>query len=271
MSDPENDDLVTEVISGPIATLTLNRPRARNALSTEMRAVLERRVLALTGSPEIRVVLVAAAGTAFCAGGDIREMSSRLQADPGTVGLTGWRRQLTTHRFLTSLHSIDKVTIAAVNGPAMGLGFDLALACDFIVASPEALFSMSYVRRGLIPDGGGLYFLPRRVGLAKAKELIFSGRDIDVQEASRLGIVDVLATGDLLAEATSFAGQFVDSSPAAIGMAKSIIDRTFESSIEEVFALGSTALSVCYTTQAHRDAVTAFLNGSGRSKPVVQT
>ena len=113
-------------------------------------------------------------GKSFCSGGDISGMKERLKAPAGQVAFNGWRRQGKTHKSVALLHSMPKVVIAAVNGAAAGLGCDMALACDFIVASEQAAFTMSFVRRGLVSDGGGMYFLPRRIGLPRAKELIFT-------------------------------------------------------------------------------------------------
>src|SRR5438876_8646585 len=123
-------------------------------------------------------------------------MQERLQASPGQLGGSGWLRQRRLHGMIGALHALEKPTIAAVNGPAAGLGMDLALCCDFIVAAEQAFFTMSYVQRGLIPDGGGLYFLPRRVGLARAKELIFSARRVQADEALRIGMADRVVAAD---------------------------------------------------------------------------
>ena len=130
---------------------------------------------------------------AFCAGGDIAGMQQRLQAPPGQIAFNGWRRQKRTHQGVALLHGLPKPTIAAVNGAASGLGCDLALACDFIIASTAASFAMSFIHRGLVPDGGGMYFLPRRVGLPRAKELIFTGRSVPAEEALAIGLVDRLS------------------------------------------------------------------------------
>jgi enoyl-CoA hydratase/carnithine racemase len=155
---------------------------------------------------------------------------------------------------------MPKPTIAAVNGAASGLGADVALACDFIVAAPGASFTWSYIARGLIPDGGGMYFLPRRVGLARAKELVFTGRKVDADEALALGIADrKAAAGTLVADAQQWARELSRGSAPAIALGKTILDQTFESSFGQIFTQGSQAIGICYTSTEHREAVMAFL------------
>jgi enoyl-CoA hydratase/carnithine racemase len=161
---------------------------------------------------------------------------------------------------ISALHSLEKPTIAAVNGAAAGLGCDLALCCDFIVASHQAFFTMSYVQRGLIPDGGGLYFLPRRVGLPRAKELIFSARRVQAEEALKIGIADRLVPHeDLLMAATQWAAELGGGNSTALALSKAILDQTFELTADQAFALGAQAQAICYTTDEHHQAVAAFL------------
>ena len=136
---------------------------------------------------------------------------------------------------------------------------------DFIIASEWANFTWSYINRGIIPDGGGMYFLPRRVGLPKAKELIFTGRSVQAQEALAIGLADRVASPDtLLREARAWAVELSRGSPAALALTKSILDRTFELPEEQVFALGRQAQAICYTTRAHQESVAAFLNKTSR-------
>ena len=131
----------------------------------------------------------------------------------------------------------------------MGLGCDMALCCDFIIASEAAIFAMSFIQRGLVPDGGGMYFLPRRVGLPRAKELIFTGRSVEAEEALAIGLADrVAARTPCCTEARAWAVELSRGSPAALALAKSILDRTFELPEEQVFALGREAQAICYTT-----------------------
>ena len=248
-----------EVVDG-VATLWLNRPEKRNAMSDDMRtefiAALER----VANDKAIRALVLTGKGNGFCAGGDIAGMERRMQAPAGEVGFNGWSRQQRVHHAQSLLHTMPKPTIAAVNGAASGLGADTALACDFIIASDAASFTWSYINRGIIPDGGGMYFLPRRVGLAKAKELIFSGRKVEAEEALRLGIADRKADADsLITEAQRWAAEMSKGSATALALGKTILNQSFELSAHQVFAQGSQAQGICYTSTEHRESVMAFL------------
>lgn len=244
-----------------IAVLALNRADKRNAINDDMRADLIRALDWADRSPDVAALVITGRGKGFCAGGDIAAMRERLSAPAGRVGINGWHRQRRTHHLLTILHDLPKPTIAAVNGAAAGLGADLALCCDFVIGARDATFVMSYVLRGLIPDGGGMYFLPRRVGLARAKELIFSGRMIDAQEALRINMIESVSDPDrLIDDAVAMAQSMTVGSADALALAKSIMNESFESTAEEIFALGSQAQGICYTTDSHREAVSAFLD-----------
>ncbi|HEY5217018.1 MAG TPA: enoyl-CoA hydratase/isomerase family protein [Pseudolabrys sp.] len=247
-------------ISQSIATITLNRPEVRNAIDDDTRIELVAALDRVGNDDAVRAVIITGKGAAFCAGGDISGMQQRLQAAPGQIAFNGWRRQKRTHQGIAMLHGLPKPTIAAVNGAASGLGCDMALCCDFIMASSAASFAMSFIHRGLIPDGGGMYFLPRRVGLPRAKELIFTGRSVGAEEALAIGLADRLSPADeLLKNAHDWAIQLSQGSSAALALSKSILDRTFELTDEQVFALGREAQAICYTTSEHQDAVAAFL------------
>ena len=258
-------DLVKLDVEDSVAIVTLNRPEVRNAVNDALRAEFIALLERIAADETVRAVVLTGAGKSFCSGGDISGMKERLKAPAGEVAFNGWRRQGHTHKSIGLLHGMPKVVIAAVNGAAAGLGCDMALACDFIVASDSAAFTMSFVNRGLVSDGGGMYFLPRRVGLARAKELIFSGRVIDAKEALSIGLADRIAPADRLVEsAATWARELTRGSAASIAFSKSILDRTFESAEEQILALSREAQAVCYTTSEHRDAVTAFLNKTAR-------
>ncbi|QEM82345.1 enoyl-CoA hydratase/isomerase family protein [Halomonas binhaiensis] len=244
-----------------IAILTLNRPEKRNAMSDAMRAELVEHLAHLRRDRSIRALVITGAGKGFCAGGDIAGMKTRMEADPATVGFNGWERQQGVHQAASMLLNLPIPTIAAVNGAAAGLGADLALSCDFVVAARSATFTWAYIARGLIPDGGGIYFLPRRIGLARAKALIFSGRRVDAEEAVQLGIADQLCEENrLLATAKAIAEEMSSGSRTAVALTKSIINRSYELSEHQVFAEGSKAQGICYTSQEHRASVQSFLD-----------
>lgn len=257
-------EVLLSEIDGAIATLTLNRPAERNAISDELREQLHAALDSISVLPEVRVVILTGAGKSFCAGGDVKAMQQRLSAPAGQIALEGWRRQHRTAALAETLHTSDQITIAAVNGHAVGLGLDLALACDFIVAAPQASFAASFVNRALVPDGGGMYYLPRRVGLQRTKDLIYSGRSVDATEALAIGLADLLAEdGRLLEDARAYAERFTGQPRGAIMLMKSIVNRTFELSLESVAALGSGAQAISYSSDDHRASVTAFLEARG--------
>ena len=243
-----------------MAVATLNRPAVRNAIDDRVRAELQEILDNVASDEAISALVLTGNGTAFCAGGDISSMRERMSEPAGQLASRGWFRQRRIHGMVGALHSLPKPTIAAVNGAAAGLGCDLALCCDFIVASDQAFFTMSYIQRGLIPDGGGLYFLPRRVGLPRAKELIFSARRVHTDEALEIGMCDrVTLPTELVPTAVAWAAELGAGDRTALALSKSILDQTFELSAEEAFALGAQAQAICYTTDAHHAAVEAFL------------
>jgi enoyl-CoA hydratase/carnithine racemase len=261
MATDAASSLVELSVADGVATVALNRPAVRNALDDTTREALMDTLDRVAADRSIRALVLTGNGKAFCAGGDIRAMKQRAAAPPGEIAFNGWSRQQRTHRAVSLLHALPKPTIAAVNGAATGLGADLAMCCDFVIASSAATFAWNYVLRGLIPDGGGLYFLPRRIGLVRAKELIFSGRTVAADEALRLGIADRLAAPEsLLAAARAWAAELAQGGAEAVALSKSIIDRSFELPPEEIFAKGSQAQGILYTTTRHQEAIAAFLD-----------
>jgi len=257
--------LVELTIDDGIAIVTLNRPEVRNAINDEMRAELIAVLERIGTDEEVRAVVLTGAGKSFCSGGDIAGMRQRLDGPTGQVAYNGWRRQGQVHKSVSLLHGMPKPVIAAVNGAAAGLGCDMALACDFILASEDAKFTMSFVKRGLVSDGGGMYFLPRRVGLPRAKEMIFSGRVVEAGEAVMIGLADRTAEpARLLTAAVAWARELSAGSRPAIALSKAILDRSMESSADQVFALGREAQAICYTTAEHRESVIAFLDKAKR-------
>lgn len=243
-----------------IAVLTLNRPEARNAISDEMRSHMIELLEEVAANSQIRALIITGTGKGFCAGGDIKGMEKRMSAPAGEVAYNGWKRQQRVHHAVSLLLNLPKPTLAAVNGAATGLGCDLALSCDFVVSSRQASYAMSYIARGLIPDGGGLYLLPRRVGLPKAKELIYTGRAVQPEEGLAIGLVDrVVDHDDLLDETRRWALELSAGSATALALSKSILNNSFELTQAQVLAMGSQAQGICYTSAEHQSSVAAFL------------
>lgn len=259
--------LIDLQVQSGIATIYLNRPDKRNAMSDDMRTEFIEALEHVADNKAIRALVLTGNGKGFCAGGDVTGMERRMNAPTGDIAFNGWHRQQRVHHTQSLLHTMPKPTIAAVNGAASGLGADTALACDFIIASETASFTWSYIHRGIIPDGGGMYFLPRRVGLSKTKELIFSGRKVEVEEAVKLGIADRQANSEtLVAAAQAWAAELSRGSATALALGKTILNQTFEMSAQQVFAQGSQAQGICYTSAEHRDSVMAFLAKTAEKK-----
>ncbi len=256
-----NYELIKFEIADAVATITFNRPEKRNAMSDDMRTEFIDALERVAADKAIKALVLTGEGKAFCAGGDISGMQQRMNAPAGEVGFNGWHRQQRVHRTQALLHTMPKPVVAAVNGAASGLGADTALACDFIIASEWASFTWSYILRGIVPDGGGMYFLPRRVGLPKAKELIFTGRQVKADEALELGIADRKTGSEtLVADAQAWARELSAASSTALALTKTILNQTFELASHDVFAQGSQAQAICYTSTEHRASVEAFLS-----------
>lgn len=260
-------ELIELNVTDGIATVYLNRPEKRNAMSDTMRGEFIEALETIATDRNIRAMVLTGRGKGFCAGGDVAGMEKRMKAPAGEVAFNGWARQQRVHHTQSLLYTMPKPTIAAVNGAASGLGADTALACDFVMVSPHASFTWSYINRGLIPDGGGMYFLPRRIGLPKAKALIFSGRKVEAQEALTLGIADQMSTEEgLVSDAQAWAKSLSQGSATALALGKTILNQTFELSAPQVFAQGSQAQGICYTSSEHREAVMAFLERTAAAK-----
>ncbi|WP_250518421.1 enoyl-CoA hydratase/isomerase family protein [Caballeronia sp. ATUFL_M1_KS5A] len=255
-----SDSSITLQAGNGIAVLTLNRPDKRNAFTDTMRDEFIAALENVSADQSVRALVLTGAGKGFCAGGDIAGMEKRMNAPAGEVAFNGWARQQIVHKAQMLLHTMPKPVIAAVNGAASGLGADTAIACDFVMASDHASFAWSYIHRGIVADGGGLYFLPRRTGLARAKELIFSGRTVELDEALNLGIADRKTSSEtLLDDAIAWATELSRGSSVALALSKSILNQTYELSSEHVFAQGSQAQGICYTSTQHRESVMDFL------------
>lgn len=243
-------------VEDEIARLVLNRPEQRNALDLDMREEIEQVVRKLRTEGGARALVVTGSGGAFCAGGDLRALSEGKR--PTTANRERIRR---LHVWFSELLDLEMPVIAVVDGPAFGAGFNLALAADFILATPRAQMCAVFVRIGLVPDLGGLQLLPRIVGLQRAKDIILSGRVIDVDEAVKLGIVhQVVPQDDPLAAGIAFAQRFKHASTDAIGMAKNILNQSFNLDRHALAEMESYAQAVAIETPYHQGAVANFLS-----------
>lgn len=211
-----------------IAVVTLNRPQALNAISGEMADELSEVFWRLRYDSDVWVVVVAAAGEkAFCVGADLKERASFTLFD-------FYKNRDQIRGLFSSLRRIPQPTIASVFGFALGGGFELALSCDLIVAAEDAIFGLPETRVGLIPAGGGTQLLTRKVGVSRAKELIFRGRRFDAREAKELGLVAELSSRqDLESSTMQVAADIRRSSPVAVRQAKAAIDAAFGVPLED--------------------------------------
>lgn len=240
-----------------VATITLNRPEARNALSDAMKHELAEALPAAAADPAVHALVLTGAGGVFCAGGDLRGME-QMRA---TMTVERWRdRMRSLHPLIQALVGFDKPLVAAVDGAAYGAGFSIALTADFVLASPRARFCLSFMRVGLVPDFAAMYTLPRVVGVQRAKELMLSAREVAADEALRLGIAMEVVPGDgLLARAQELARSFAGASPLAVSLVKNEVGASLASDLRTLLASEADHQALCFETEAHRSAVRRFL------------
>ena len=240
------------IIEGPIAKVVLNRPERLNALTWEMRQQLREHFNELRFNDAIRAIIVTGEGRAFCTGADVGGMQRQ--------DLKGEREKLQqgSHSYMRVLTAIEKPVIAAVRGPTVGIGWSIAMGCDLIVASETARFSQVFRRIGLAPDGGAIWFLTRRIGLARAKELVFTARFVDAQEALSLGLVNyVVPDSDLMTKAEELAADLAGGPTFAFGMAKKMFAMA-NASYEEFLDVESLVQPQLGQTDDHKEGVAAF-------------
>ncbi|MGS1011269.1 enoyl-CoA hydratase/isomerase family protein [Achromobacter anxifer] len=242
---------------GATAVLAMNRPDQRNALSLEMRDAFARALPELREDDGIKAVVLTGSGGHFCAGGDIKSITQAHAQ--GLDAFEGRERIRKIHRWYDTLVDLEKPVISAVEGVAFGAGLSLALCADYAIARRGATFCAVFARIGYVPDMLGMYLLPRAVGLARAKELVFTARVCDAEEALELGLVQALSDGDPLEQALAMAERFHSAPTQALGLAKSIMNRTFESTREDIYAQEAAAQAICRDSAFHRDAARRFV------------
>ena len=205
-------------VDGPLAVVTLNRPESLNALDARLGRDLAQALLAAAGDSAVRAVVLTGAGRAFCAGGDLKAMASPESAREVEAILRNF------HDVVRLLHELDKPTLAAIHGQAVGAGMSFALACDARVASEDATFSQAFIKIGLSPDGGSTWLLPRLVGPARAALLAMTGETIPARRALEWGLVsEVVPTGQHLARTLEVGRQIAAFSPGALRSIKRLL------------------------------------------------
>jgi enoyl-CoA hydratase/carnithine racemase len=245
-------------VKDAVATLTLNRPDRLNALGDTLRDDLHDAVLRASADGEVRVIVITGAGKGFCSGGDVKAMNEAKES--GTARPLGEKVAPLRDRVLLAMRDAPQPIIAAVNGAAAGAGMNLALGCDIRLASTAARFGETFARRGLHPDWGGTYFLPRLVGMAKAAELIFTGDMIDAAEALRLGIVSALyAPEELLPATYDLARRIASGPPVAIRLAKRALYHNLDTDLRGGLEFETFAQNICFETEDAREGIRAFV------------
>ncbi|MEE8352874.1 MAG: enoyl-CoA hydratase [Dehalococcoidales bacterium] len=238
-----------------IVTITLNRPERRNAFSPEMSESIRLAVEDAAGDDDVRVLVITGTGSAFCAGADVKAMAAGV-GQPGGGGEGGGG-----HVSLPLLlHQFDKPVIAAINGVAVGGGLDLALACDIRIASDQSRFAEVFIRRGLIPAMGGIFFLPRLVGIDRACQMIWTGDMISAEEAERIGLVTSVVPHDELESATrELAEKLAKGPPLAIRKAKRAIYQGLGTDLETSLQVTAAAVGQLRNTEDHAEGARAFV------------
>jgi 2-(1,2-epoxy-1,2-dihydrophenyl)acetyl-CoA isomerase len=238
-----------------VRTITLDRPEKLNAVNG---ALAEALIAALDDAHRedaVRVVVITGAGRAFCAGLDI--------SAPPEIPTATLAERLDPYawvgRWVQGVVACEKPVIAAVNGPAAGAGFGLALACDIRLMSASATMTAGYVRRGLSPDAGVSYFLPRHVGLARAADILLTGRDVDAAEAERIGLVAMVAPEETLVDAVgSYAKRIAHGAPVAHALTKRLLLRALDQPLDAQLREELSHIKYCFTTSDVREAMGAF-------------
>jgi len=248
----KNPTVLLTITEG-IATITLNRPECMNSINQEMADELIQALKDIKSDSSVKTVVLAGCGKAFTAGGDLGYLVSITDPIKAREFITS------VGQIVTLIMMMEKPVIAMVNGVAAGAGFNLALACDIIFCAKSARFAQSFVKVGLVPDCGGLYLLPRIVGLHKAKELMFTGDLIDAQTALSLSIVNQVVDDAELKEVTyKFAARLAQSAPVALGLIKRMINRSDNLDLESTLEFEANLQTICMQTEDHKEGVAAF-------------
>jgi enoyl-CoA hydratase/carnithine racemase len=243
---------------GQIATITMNRPDRMNAISGPMLMAMSERLLEADRDRDVRCIVITGAGRAFCAGLDLQDASSGTGIGGGGGGVTATLDLRTAPP--TVLHSIDTPTIAALNGGAAGYGMDLALGCDIRVASDKSKLAAAFTKRGVLPESGGTWLLPRLIGWAKAAEIIFTGRTLSAEQCLELGLVNLVVPHDDLEKQTRvLAEEIASNAPLAVQaskrMMRAAMSEEFDDHVHHVFL----QLLPLFQSKDFREGMASFL------------
>jgi 2-(1,2-epoxy-1,2-dihydrophenyl)acetyl-CoA isomerase len=243
-------------IEDHVATVTLNRPHVLNAINDALKYELIDLLEKLDKDESVRVVTLTGAGKAFCAGGDIQQFKKRYDEFIARGGSPEYYSNILGK----TLFDISKPTIAAINGPAIGGGLSIAIACNIRIASEKAIFSAAYALVGATPELGCSYILPRLIGLGKAYELILTGKRIESYEAEKIGLVNKVVPDDhLQKEAYEIAKSIASLPPAAIRLAKKALRYGIESTLSQTLDYETHLITYCFGTKEHHEAITDLL------------
>ncbi len=245
---------------GHIAVLTLNDPETRNALTGEdMFGGIERAVDTINADLNIRAVILTGAGTAFCSGGNVRDMRDKkgMFGGTGTELASNYRNGI--QRIPRAIYRLEAPIIAAVNGPAIGAGFDLACMCDLRVASETAVFAESFIKVGIVAGDGGSWFLPRVIGWTRAAEMALTGDSIDAKTALEYGLVSrVVPAAELMTAATALAERIAANPPQVTRWTKRLLRDSSIMSLDGALEQAATYQSLAHGTRDHEEALAAM-------------
>lgn len=246
-----NDSLKVE-INERILSLVLNRPESLNAFNLEMLTGIIDALEDADRNQEIKEIVLSGAGRSFCAGGDVKTM--------GNISSTEVYEHIgILNKCIKAIREIKKPVIASIHGFAAGAGFNLALACDLIIASENSKFALSFSQVGLISDGGGSYFLPRIIGPHLAKQFFFTAEPVSAERMYQLGVINKLFPDEKLVEETfNFASQIAAGPGVANGMMKNLINKSFSSTLDEMLELERITQPLIISTEDHQEGVLAF-------------
>ncbi|HKD23038.1 MAG TPA: crotonase/enoyl-CoA hydratase family protein [Rhizomicrobium sp.] len=248
--------------TGHIVTLTINRPESRNPLGEDGDGELFADAAArINADRDVRAVILTGAGKAFSAGGNLKAMREKAGTFAGPGVLIRERYRSGIHRMVRAIWGIEVPVIAAVNGPAIGLGNDVACLADLRIAADSAVFGATFLKVGLVPGDGGAWILPRTIGMARAAELFFTGDTIDAATALDWGLVSKVVPADkLLDEARALAGRICRQPPDVLRMTKRLMREGQGASFDTIMEMSAAMQSLAHMTEDHGEAVAAFFD-----------